>query len=96
MIRSSVCWARIRLEVKAIELEAGGLQRLGAGLGLLDAELGQVRVLPAGEEVFQVPFALAVADKDERSGHGDFPFSGVSGSGGFDQWSARPSTSSME
>jgi hypothetical protein len=26
-----------------IELEAGGLQRLGAGLGFLDAELGQVR-----------------------------------------------------
>ena len=50
---------------RALSLRAGGL-------GLLVALLGQVDVAPAGEEVLQVPFALAVADEDEGSGHDCF------------------------
>ena len=42
---------------------------LAGALGFLDALLGQVDVAPAGEEVLQVPFALAVADEDESAGH---------------------------
>ena len=49
------------------------LERPGTVLGLPDAELRQPGVLPAGEEVLQVPFALAVADKDKGSGHDGVP-----------------------
>ena len=52
-----------------VEAEALGLQLAAGGFRLLDAFLGQIRVLPAGEEVLQVPFALAVADEDENAGH---------------------------
>ena len=47
-----------------IELQPRIRQRLTADLRLLDTELRQVRITPAGEEVLQVPFALAVANKD--------------------------------
>jgi hypothetical protein len=36
---------------------------------LLDAHFGEARVLPAGEQVLQVPVALAVADEDECAVH---------------------------
>jgi hypothetical protein len=45
-----------------LELAAGGSR-------LLDAERRQRRVLPAREEVLQVPLALAVAAKDEKMAH---------------------------
>jgi len=67
-----------------VEFEAGVPDGLRAGLGFFDAEFGEIRILPACEQVFQVPFALAVADKDERSGHDDFLCSGRLGSGGLD------------
>ena len=46
-------------------------------VGLLHAVLGQVRILPAGEEVLQVPVALAVADEHEKAVHAAFPPDGL-------------------
>ena len=37
--------------------------------GFLDAELGEVRVLPAREEILEVPITLAVTDEDEKAVH---------------------------
>ena len=53
-----------------IECEPLRLQ-LAAGLArFLDALLGQIDVAPAGEQVFQVPLALAVAHEHEKTiGH---------------------------
>jgi hypothetical protein len=57
--------ARVRTEViDAVELQPAAdqlaaLARLGLALG------GQVDVDPAGEAVFEVPLALAVAKQDE-------------------------------
>ena len=42
---------------------------LRIGLRLLDALFRQVGILPAGEQVFQVPLALAVAHENENAGH---------------------------
>jgi hypothetical protein len=44
----------------------------GPGLGL--ALLGEVGVVPAGEEVEVVPLALAVADQHQVVGHGPGPY----------------------
>ncbi len=42
--------------------------QLAAGfLGLGDALFGEVGILPAGEEVLQIPFALAVAHQHEKT-----------------------------
>ena len=39
------------------------------------ALLGQIDVAPAGEQVFQIPFALAVTDEHEKTvGHFKFPY----------------------
>lgn len=43
-----------------VEFDAVIGKRLAAGLCLLDAEFGEVGIAPAGEEVLQVPVALAV------------------------------------
>ena len=40
---------------------------LAGVLGLGDALLGQIGILPAGEEIFQIPFALAVTHKHEKT-----------------------------
>ena len=40
------------------------------GDGLGSSLLGEVGVVPAGEEVLEVPRALAVAEQDESRGHG--------------------------
>src|SRR5690606_5930367 len=42
-----------------------------------DALLGQARIAPAGEQVFQIPLALPVADEDQGSGHSRYPCSVV-------------------
>ena len=52
-----------------VEVIAGGLQPLAGALGLLDALFGQIRVLPSGEEVLEVPVALAVTKEDEGARH---------------------------
>ena len=55
-----------------VELDAVVGERLAAGIGFLDAELGQVRITPAGKQVLQVPVALAMAHEHEGSAHIDF------------------------
>ena len=71
--------SRISLQVRCARDEVGGegdvelhAHRLQPPAGLacfLDAEIGQARVLPAGEQVLEVPFALAVAGEDEKAVH---------------------------
>src|SRR4029077_9886036 len=66
-----------------LELAAGGA-RFG------DALLAQIDVAPAGEQVLEIPFALAMAHQHEKTvGHGESSNSRV-------QKSSRPSTSAME
>ncbi len=48
-----------------VELQAGCLEALACGLGFRMALLGEARITPAGKEVLEVPFALAMADQDE-------------------------------
>ena len=55
--------------VVEIRLEALRLDELAGGARFVDALFGQVRILPAGEQVLEVPVALSVADEDESSGH---------------------------
>ena len=45
------------------------LQPAAGGPGLGDAELGELRIAPAGEKLLEVPFALAVASEDEQALH---------------------------
>ena len=52
-----------------IEGEALGLELLPGGLGLVDALLAQVRIVPTGEKVLEVPFALSVADEHQQAVH---------------------------
>jgi hypothetical protein len=54
--------------VDDLDLDAGFGQQPAALPGLLLTEVGQVDVLPPGEEVLGVPGALAVAQEDE-GGH---------------------------
>lgn len=56
-----------------IELDAVVGKCLAAGLGFLDAEFRQVWITPAGEQVLQVPVALAMPDKDESTAHVESP-----------------------
>src|SRR5699024_10494037 len=65
--------------------DAGVAQLLAATQGLRAALLGQVDVDPAGEEVLGVPQALAVAEQDERVGHG----SSVSSTTRSARWASR-------
>ena len=42
--------------------------QLAAGfLGFGDAQLGEVGILPAGEEILQVPFALAMTHQHKKT-----------------------------
>ena len=52
-----------------VELHAHLLQAPAGIACLLDAEIGEARILPAGEQVLQVPFALAVADEHKKAVH---------------------------
>ena len=52
-----------------IGLIALGLDELAGGAGFGDALFRQVRVLPAGEQVLEVPFALSVTDENECASH---------------------------
>jgi hypothetical protein len=55
--------------VRVIERDAGG-RELAPGLARLFASLvGEIDVVPAGEQVGDVPLALAVTDENEFSGH---------------------------
>ena len=66
-IESSVRCARFSAEVKATSKRSPcALSLLPGGARLGDALLGQVDVAPAGEQVLQVPFALAVAHEHEK------------------------------
>ncbi len=63
-------WARERLDVKATSNSMPfGLQPPPGLDRFLDAKLGEVGVLPAGEEVLEIPIALAVTDEDEKAVH---------------------------
>ena len=62
-----VFWARVRSEVKpVVEDETERLETLAGRFRLADALLGQAGVFPAGEQVFQVPVALAVAHQHQE------------------------------
>ncbi len=52
----------LRLELLALQF-AAGLCRL------LAPQIAQVDVMPAGEQILDVPGALAVTDQDQFSGH---------------------------
>ena len=63
--------ARLSSDVCETSGEMPGLaQQVGAALGLGEALLVEVDVDPAGEQVLRVPFAVPVAQQDERVGHG--------------------------
>lgn len=51
--------------VGAIELQAFGGHQLATGLGFGAALFGEVDVDPAGEAIFEVPLALAMAQQDQ-------------------------------
>ena len=69
-----------------VELDPARLQFCAGLFRLGDALCGEIDVLPAGEQILQIPFALAVPDEDEETfGHRLRR-----------QMSERPSTSSME
>ncbi len=54
----------------AIEAHAACLQKTAGRVRFLDPFLGEIRVFPAGEEILQIPFALAVPHEDEKTLHG--------------------------
>ena len=64
-----VLGARQRRGEGDVVLDAIIGQSLTAGLGLFDAKLGQVGVLPAGKEILQIPVALPVANENESTAH---------------------------
>ena len=67
-IRSSVRCARLSADVKATsKLKPLRLELAAGRARLRDALLGQVDVAPAGEQVLQVPLALAVAHEHEKA-----------------------------
>ena len=69
-ISLQVRWARDEIGGEGdVELHAHLLQATAGIACLLDAEIGEARILPAGEQVLEVPFALAVAGKHEKAVH---------------------------
>lgn len=52
-----------------VELDARSSNALGTGERFLATELGESRVLPAGEQVELVPLGLTVTCEDESSNH---------------------------
>ena len=61
----SVRIARLSTEVKATSKVTPGLEQLSGPLGFGSALLGEIDVVPAREQVFLVPDALAVAKQDD-------------------------------
>ena len=58
-----------------IEAQPLRLKPAAGGARLADAVLGQIDVAPAGEQIFQIPLALAVAHEHEKPvTHSLFPF----------------------
>src|SRR5271154_4015948 len=45
------------------------LQRVAAGMRLSDPNVREIGVFPSGEEIFEVPFALAVPHENEKALH---------------------------
>lgn len=65
----ALCPAKARGEGR-IEMQPFRLQRLTGALGFQHALLGQVGIPPAGEQVLQVPLALAMAHEHKNAfGH---------------------------
>ena len=52
-----------------IEFETFGFEQLACFFRFVTAEVGQIDIDPASEEVFQVPSALTVTDEYEFAGH---------------------------
>src|SRR5436305_15151151 len=65
-------------------------------LGFGNTLLGQVRVFPAGEEIFQVPFALAMSHQHEKTFAHVLCPSNLKGRAPRLQESVSPSTSAIE
>ena len=54
----------------AVEGQAHRLEAGSGSLGLVHALFGEVGVFPAGEQILQIPFALAVTDEHKQTfGH---------------------------
>jgi hypothetical protein len=47
-----------------VEVVALLFEKLTGGFGFVDAGFGEVDIRPAGEEVLQIPFGLAMAEQD--------------------------------
>ena len=63
-----MCWARISAEVKArSNCEPVRLEPPSGLLGLLDACRREIGIAPAGEQVLEVPLALAMAQQDQQT-----------------------------
>src|SRR6185312_12830403 len=62
-----------RRGVGDVERDALGLEPFAGGTRFLDALVGEVDVAPAGEQVFLVPLALAVANENEKALAGHQP-----------------------
>ena len=58
--------------VSHIELKACFLQQFASRAGFFAALIGEIHVFPAGETVFLVPNALAMADQYQFRAHGLF------------------------
>ncbi len=71
----------------AVKMETERLQFAARRFRLLNALRREVGILPAGEEIFQIPIALAMPNEDEETFHGS-PLS--------NQKSESPSTSAIE
>ena len=50
-----------------VERQALRLQFAAGLLGLGNALLGEIRILPAGEQILQIPFALAVTHEHKKT-----------------------------
>jgi hypothetical protein len=64
-----VLGARQDARVSDIEFESLALQAFAARLRFGNAFVGETGVLPAGEQVLQIPLALPVADKHQNTVH---------------------------
>ena len=47
-----------------VETDANRLQALAGGARFLNANRRQIRIFPAGEQILEVPVALAMADEN--------------------------------
>ena len=69
-ISQSVRMARFSTDVKAICGSSPFAQQFASRLRRLHASLlAQIDVMPAGEQILDIPNALSVSNQDEFSGH---------------------------